>query len=63
MGGGTIVLYSTIIHFFVIREDQNRNPNMNNKDLEGLEEGVMSGGGNEKVEESGLKPNQHLTPG
>ena len=36
---------------------------MNNKDLEGLEEGLMMSGGNEKVEESGLKPNQHFTPG
>ena len=62
MSGGTIVLYSTILYFFVIWEDQNRNPNMNNKDLEGLEEGVMMSGNN-KVEESGLKPNQHLTPG
>ena len=56
MSGGTIVLYSTILYFFVIWEDQNRNPNMNNKDLEGLEEGLMSGG--DKVEEYGLKPNQ-----
>ena len=36
---------------------------MNNEDLEGLEEGLMMSGGNDKVGESGLKPNQHLTPG
>ena len=55
---------STIAQYYIsLLSGKIRNPNMNNKDLEGLEEGLMMSGGNEKVEESGLKPNQHLIPG